>query len=87
MIFPVKKTHCLIKIDKETELQIIKCRKAHPGWGARRIKEVLELNFSHVSIHRVIKDAGLILPKRKNIRNAKICRKSENKRKYLAGSK
>jgi len=82
-----KKTHCLIKIDKETELQIIECRKAHPGWGARRIKEVLELNYSHVSIHRLIKDAGLILPKRKNIRNTKICKKSENKRKFLADSK
>jgi len=66
-----KKTHCPIKIDKETELQIIECRKAHPAWGARRIKEVLELNYSHVSIHRVIKDAGLILPKRKKYKKRK----------------
>ncbi len=37
---PRMKTNCSIKIDKETELQIIECRKKHPTWGARRIKLV-----------------------------------------------
>ena len=79
-----KKTHCLIKIDKETELQIVKCRKDHPGWGARRIKEVLELNFSHVSIHRVIKDAGLILPKRKKYKKRKDMQEVRKQKKVFS---
>ena len=68
---PRKKEHCSIKIDKETELKILECRKRHPGWGSRRIKEVLELNYSHVSIHRVIKEAGLIKAKRKTYKKRK----------------
>ena len=61
---PRPKLNCPHRIDPETEQRIIEFRKAHMRWGARTIKEALELDYSQVAIHRVIKQAGLILPKR-----------------------
>ena len=46
---PRKKTNCSIKIDKETKLQIIECRKKHPTWGARRIKLVKSVQVAFVN--------------------------------------
>ena len=36
------------KTPKETELQIVQTRSLHPGWGAKKIKKVLENNGSEM---------------------------------------
>jgi transposase len=68
---PRTKTNCPNKIDPDTEQRIIEFRKSHMSWGARRIKEVLQLSYSHVAIHRVIKQAGLVKPRRKKNKKRK----------------
>lgn len=47
------------------ERKIIEYRKRYPTFGACRIKDELGINYSHIAIHRVMKQNGLIKPHRK----------------------
>ena len=59
------------KMRQRDEEEIIELRKRHPSWGARRLKERYKVNGSYSAIHRVIKQNGLIKPKRKRWRKRK----------------
>jgi transposase len=60
--------HIPHKMSQEDEARIIKLRKKHPSWGARRLKDRYKLNPSYSAIHRVIKQNNLIKPKKKRWR-------------------
>jgi len=73
------------KMSKEEEQRIEDLRKRHSRWGAIRLKTRYRLNPSHTAIHRVIKQKGLIKPKKKRWRKRKDLR--ELKAKYKAFEK
>ena len=53
---------------------IVAARRAHPSWGARKLKDVLEQRGhqapSHGAIERVIARAGLVAPRKRRPRHA-----------------
>jgi transposase len=53
------------KMNPKDETRIIKLRKSHPSWGARRLKERYSLSGAYMAIHRVMKQGGLIKPKKR----------------------
>lgn len=59
------------KMPQNIEKKIIEVRTKYPFWGARRIKEHLELNYSQVTINKKLKQAGLIKKKKKKYRQRK----------------
>ena len=59
------------KMPKTIENRIIKLRKKYPFWGARRIKDHLELNYSQVVINKKLKQAGLIKKKKRRYKQRK----------------
>jgi transposase InsO family protein len=56
------------KISSELETEIIAFRQRHPHLGARRIKIELKLQLSPKTIHRVLRDAGLVIKRRTRYR-------------------
>ncbi|MDI6703349.1 MAG: helix-turn-helix domain-containing protein, partial [bacterium] len=67
------------KMDKEDEKCIVELRKTHPSWGARMLKDRYKLKWSHMAIHRVIKQNGLIKKKKKRWQKRKDLRKIKEK--------
>jgi len=59
------------KMPKTIEKRIIKLRKKYPFWGARRIKDHLQLDYSQVVINKKLKQAGLIKKKKRRYKQRK----------------
>jgi len=59
------------KMPKTIETRIIKLRKKYPFWGARRIKDHLQLDYSQVVINKKLKQAGLIKKKKRRYKQRK----------------
>ena len=59
------------KMDECKEDMIVSLRKDHPGWGARRFKCLYGIEGAYGAIHRVIKQNGLVKPKRRRWRKRK----------------
>ena len=53
------------KMNPKNETRILKLRTTHPSWGARRLKERYSLTGAYMAIHRVMKQGGLIKPKKR----------------------
>ena len=60
--------HIPHKMNKENEEKVIKIRKKLHTFGARPLKERLGIVYSHTAIHRVLKQNGLVKPKRRRWR-------------------
>jgi transposase InsO family protein len=63
------------KTPPELEELIIAERRAHPSWGPRKIKDVLERRLGHVvpshsAVGGVLKRAGLVSPRKRRVRRA-----------------
>lgn len=59
------------KMKPEDEERIVSLRKEHPGWGSMRLLDLYHVAGSNGSVHRVIRQNGLIKPKRKRWRKRK----------------
>ena len=59
------------KMPKKIEDKIIETRRKYPFWGSRRIKEYLMIEYSHVTINKKLKQAGLIKKKEKLYKRTK----------------
>lgn len=59
------------RMPKSTEKGIIELRKKYYFWGARRIRDHLQLNYSQVVINKKIKQAGLIKKKKRRYKQRK----------------
>ena len=59
------------KMPKAIEKRIIKLRQKYPFWGARRIKDHLQLDYSQVIINKKLKQAGLIKKKKRRYKQRK----------------
>jgi transposase len=59
------------KMPKAIEKRIIKLRQKYPFWGARRIKDHLQLDYSQVVINKKLKQAGLIKKKKRRYKQRK----------------
>ena len=59
------------KMPKTIENRIIKLRKKYPFWGARRIKDHLQLDYSQVVINKKLKQSGLIKKKKRRYKQRK----------------
>ena len=68
------------KMPKKIEKKIIETKKKYPFWGARRIKEYLMIEYSHVTINKKLKQAGLIKEKKKRYKRTKELREFFKKR-------
>ena len=53
------------KMNSKDEARVLRLRIIHPSWGARRLKERYSLKGAYMAIHRVMKQGGLIKPKRR----------------------
>jgi transposase InsO family protein len=58
-------------MDKENQAKVIQARTRLHTWGARPLKERFDIPYSADAIHRVIKQAGLVKPKRRRWRKRK----------------
>jgi transposase len=74
--------HIPHKMPPEEENKIKLLREKHPSWGARRIKAVYNLKYSHQAIHRVIKQNGLVRKRKRKYRKKRSL--AEVKLKYKA---
>ena len=52
-------------ITEEQKQEVIKLKKQHPSWGARRMKEIYGLSISDKAIRKIWKQEGLIRKKKK----------------------
>jgi len=59
------------KMPETVRRRIIKLRKKYPFWGARRIRDHLELSYSQVVINKKLKQAGLIKKKKRRYKQRK----------------
>jgi transposase len=59
------------KMPEAERQQIINLRGEYPFWGARKIKEHLELTYSQVVINKKLKQAGLIKKKKRRYKDRK----------------
>ena len=59
------------KMNRENEEKIIKLRKKLHTFGARPLKNHLGIEYSHTAVHRVLKQNGLVKPKRKRWKKRK----------------
>ena len=53
------------RMPEEIEKAIVAYRERYPTFGARRIKDELDIPHSHVAVHRVLKQNGLVKKRRK----------------------
>lgn len=60
--------HIPHKMSLEDEAKIIRIRKKLHTFGARPLKDRLEMEYSHTAIHRVLKQNGLVKPHRRRWR-------------------
>ena len=83
-----KKTpkHIPRKLKPEEEAEIVDLRKRHPSWGSRRLIERYHVKGSHSAVHRVIKQNGLIKPKRKRWRKRKDLSELKKKMNFFKNS-
>lgn len=63
--------HIPHKMKQEDEARIVTLRQKHPGWGPIRFLDLYHVAGSNGSVHRVIRQNGLIKPKRKRWRKRK----------------
>jgi len=73
--------HIPHKLKPEDEARIIELRQKHPSWGPLRLLERYHIKGSNGSVNRVIKQNGLIKPKKRRWRKRKDL--SELKKKML----
>lgn len=59
------------KMQKEAEERIVALRQKHPAWGPGRLLDLYHVSGSNASVHRVIRQHGLIKPKRRRWRKRK----------------
>jgi transposase len=59
------------KMDKKTEAKIIEGRKKLHTFGARPLRDRLEITYSHTAIHRVMKQNGLVIKRKRRWRKRK----------------
>ena len=59
------------KLKEVDEKRVIELRERHSSWGAIRLKDRYKLEGGYSAIHRVIRQNGLIKPKRKRWRKRK----------------
>ena len=53
------------RIPDDITAKILETRRKHMNWGARRIIEQMNLPYSHSTVHKKLKQAGLIQKKKK----------------------
>lgn len=75
--------HSPFKMKKEEEYEIIKIRKKHPYMGAERIKYEFNIKRSLGSIHRVIKESGLVRSRKKKYKIKRDLREVKEKLKVF----
>ena len=63
--------HIPHKLKPEDEAPIVELRLKHPSWGSRRLIDRYQVKGSHGSVNRVIKQNGLIKPKKRRWRKRK----------------
>lgn len=78
--------HIPHKLKPEEESQIIELRQKHPSWGSRRLIDRYHVKGSHGSVNRVIKQNGLIKPKKKRWRKRKDLSDLKKKMKFFEQS-
>ena len=61
------------KLSPEAEAQIVRARKRMPGWGAQRLRRIMQLPYSPKAIGRVIRDHGLVRRWRRKKHEVKRC--------------
>lgn len=71
------------KMKFEYEEQIKELRGKHRRWGARRLKERYKVNGSYTAINRVIKQNGLIKPKKRRWQRRKDLSELKKKMKFF----
>ena len=74
------------KMNAKDEARIIELRKTHPSWGARRLKERYSLPGAYMAIHRVLKQNGLIKPKKRRWRKRKDLSDLKKKMRFFENS-
>jgi len=58
---------CPSELSEDSVIRIVQLRNAHPTWGAKKIKQILENSYSSVqapslsSINRILDKAGLMV--------------------------
>ena len=78
--------HIPHKLKPEDEAKIIQLRQSHPSWGSRRLIDRYHVKGSHNAVNRVIKQNGLIKPKRKRWRKRKDLSELKKKMKFFENS-
>lgn len=61
------------KLSSEAEAQIVRARKRMPGWGAQRLRRIMQLPYSPKAIGRVIREHGLVRRWRRKKHEVKRC--------------
>lgn len=74
------------KMPEASEWEIVALRKDHPGWGARRLKDIYQVDGAYSAIHRVIKQNGLVKPKRRRWRKRRDLSELKKKLNFFARS-
>jgi transposase len=67
------------KTSKEVEGEVLKTRRKLPGWGAKRLKRDFDIACSHGAISRILKEHGLLKPRRKKKKNRRSLRELKDK--------
>ena len=67
------------KLSPEQEQEIIRIKKRHPRWSARKIKKHYNLSYASKTIHRVCKEAGLVRGHKRKKQETKRCLRSVKK--------
>jgi transposase len=78
--------HIPHKLKPENETRIVELRQKYPSWGSRRLINRYHVKGSHGSVNRVIKQNGLIKPKRKRWRKRKDLSDLKKKMKFFENS-
>jgi transposase len=61
------------KLCPEAEAEIVRARKRLPGWGAARLRHIMQLPYSPKAIGRVIREHGLVRRWRRKKHEVKRC--------------
>ena len=74
------------KLSKQAEARIIELRQKHPSWGPLRLLERYHIEGSNGSVNRVIKQNGLIKPKKRRWKKRKDLSELKKTMKFFAFS-
>jgi len=74
------------KLSKQAEARIIELRQKHPSWGPLRLLERYHIEGSNGSVNRVIKQNGLIKPKKRLWKKRKDLSELKKTMKFFAFS-